>query len=118
MTGASDLAFNCAENAHETGLVLSGKALHELLKSFATRNDVEKVEEIWKLVKLNGKPSSRIVYSIFRTYFDNGMMERASAFHREIQNIGIKLSASATRNIEDVLSGVKSWVRDPHSNEF
>lgn len=117
-TGASDLAFACAENAQQTGLVLSGKALHELLKSFATRNDVEKVEQIWKLVKLNAKPSSRIVYSIFRTYFDNGMMDRASAFHKEIQSIGIKLSASATRNIEDVLSGAKSWVRDPHSNEF
>ena len=109
------MAFSCAENAQESGLVLSGKALHELLKSFATRNDVDKVEEIWKLVKVHAKPSSRIVYSIFRTYFDNGMMERARAFHKEIQSIGIKLSASATRNIEDVLSGAKSWVRDPHS---
>jgi len=113
--GASDLALTCAEHAHETGLVLSGKALHELLKSFAIQNDVEKVEEIWKLVKLNGKPSSRIVYSVFRTYFDNGMMEKASGFHREIQSIGIKLSASATRNIEDVLSGAKRWVRDPQA---
>eukprot|EP00210_Caulerpa_lentillifera_P005519 g5278.t1 len=117
-TGAPDLAFIYAKNASETGLVLSGKALHELLKSFATRNEVEKVEQIWSLVKINGKPSSRIVYSIFRTYFDNGMMERARRFRDEIQNIGIKLSASATRNIDDVLSGAKRWVKDPHSGEF
>lgn len=112
------MAFACAENAQETGLVLSGKALHELIKSYATRNDVEKVEEIWRLVKLNGKPSSRIVYSIFRTYFDNGMMDRASNFHKEIQSLGIKLSASAMHNIQDVLAGTKSWVKDPHAMEF
>lgn len=64
--GAPDLALEYAESAKESGLILSGKALHELLKSFAIRNEVDKVEEIWKLVKTHGKPSSRIVYSIFR----------------------------------------------------
>lgn len=113
--GATDVALMLAESAATNGLILSGKALHELLKSFAMRNEVDRVEEIWKLVKLHAKPSSRIVYSIFRTYFDNNMMEKARAFREEIKEMGINLSASATRNIEEVLSGAKQWVKDPHA---
>ncbi|CAD7694653.1 unnamed protein product [Ostreobium quekettii] len=113
--GATDLALSSAESAASNGLILSGKALHELLKSFAISNQVDKVEEIWKLVKAHGKPSSRIVYSIFRTYFDNHMMDKAARFREEIREMGISLSASATRNIEEVLSGAKQWVKDPHA---
>ncbi|GMH41028.1 hypothetical protein BSKO_08938 [Bryopsis sp. KO-2023] len=110
---AADLALEYAGAAKQSGLLLSGKALHELLKSFAIRNDVDKVKDIWQLVKTHGKPSSRIVYSIFRTYFDNNMMKEAQAFKDEITEMGINLSASATRNIEEVLSGTKQWVKDP-----
>jgi len=113
--GATDIALASAERASQNGLILSGKALHELLKSFAVVNDVDKVEEIWKLVRMHGKPSSRIVYSIFRTYFDNNMMDKARLFRDEIRGMGINLSASATRNIEEVLSGAKQWVKDPHA---
>jgi len=111
--GATDVALSSAESAVQNGLILSGKALHELLKTFALSNEVDKVEDIWKLVKIHGKPSSRIVYSIFRTYFDNNMMDEAAKFHKEIKGMGISLSASATRNIEEVLSGSKQWVKDP-----
>eukprot|EP00210_Caulerpa_lentillifera_P008049 g7686.t1 len=117
-TGESDMAFSYAKKAADNGLVLSGKAYHELLKSFAARNEVENVEKIWTLAKTSGKTSSRIVYSMFRIYFDNGMMERAGKFRDEIEQIGIKLSGSALRNIEDVLSGIKQWVKDPHAGEF
>lgn len=110
---AADLALEYAAAAQQSGLLLSGKALHELLKSFAIRNDVDKVKDIWQLVKTHGKPSSRIVYSIFRTYFDNNMMKEAQDFKDEITTMGINLSASATRNIEEVLSGTKQWVKDP-----
>jgi len=113
--GATDIALASAENTAKNGLILSGKALHELLKSFAIKNEVDKVEDIWKLVKIHGKPSSRIVYSIFRTYFDNNMMDKAESFRDEIRSMGINLSASATRNIEEVLSGAKQWVKDPHA---
>jgi len=113
--GATDVALASAEKASKNGLILSGKALHELLKSFAIVNDVDKVEDIWKLVRIHGKPSSRIVYSIFRTYFDNNMMDKARLFRDEIRGMGINLSASATRNIEEVLSGAKQWVKDPHA---
>lgn len=110
---AADLALEYAGTAKQSGLLLSGKALHELLKTFATKNDIKTVRHIWKLVKENGKPSSRIVYSIFRTYFDNNLMEDAAEFRKEIEEMGINLSASATRNIEEVLSGSKHWVKDP-----
>lgn len=110
---AVDLALEYAASAKQSGLILSGKALHELLKTFAIQNDIDKVRDVWKLVKENGKPSSRIVYSIFRTYFDNHMMEEAAEFRKEILEMGINLSASATRNIEEVLSGSKNWVKDP-----
>lgn len=113
--GATGIALKSAENAAKNGLILSGKALHELLKSFAIKNEVDKVEDIWKLVKIHGKPSSRIVYSIFRTYFDNNMVDRAERFREEIRGMGINLSTSATRNIEEVLSGAKQWVKDPHA---
>lgn len=43
------------------------------------------------------------------------MMSHARAFRDEVMQLGLNLSASATKNIEEVLSGAKKWVKDPHA---
>lgn len=60
------------------------------------------VEDIHKLVRIHWEPSSLIVYSFIRTYFDNSMMDKVRMFRDEIRGGGTNLRASATRSIEEV----------------